>query len=141
MPDQPTSQIIIYQTKDGQTKLVARFQDENVCLTHNHMAELFQTSSDNISLYLKNIFADGELADIATTENFSVVRQEGSRQVKRQLKHYNLDAIISVGYRVQSLTATYFCQWATTQQQEYIINGILLVVWNSNANVFYHEKT
>ena len=74
----------------------------------------------------KNIFADGELAESATTEDFSVVRQEGSRQVKRQLKHYNLDAIISVGYRVQSLTATRFRQWATTQLRDYIVKGFLL---------------
>ncbi len=126
MPNPPNSQIIIYQTEDGQTKLDVRFQDENVWLTQNHMAELFQTSSDNISLHLKNIFADGELAESATTEDFSVVRQEGSRQVKRQLKHYNLDAIISVGYRVQSLTATRFRQWATTQLRDYIVKGFLL---------------
>ena len=93
MPNQPNSQIIIYHTEDGQTKLDVRFQDENVWLTQHHMAELFQTSSDNISLHLKNIFTDGELTEIATTEDFSVVRQEGSRQVKRQLKHYNLGAM------------------------------------------------
>ena len=114
MPNPPNSQIIIYQTEDGQTKLDVRFQDENVWLTQNHTAELFYTSSDNISLHLKNIFAEGELTEIATTEDFSVVRQEGSRQVKRQLKHYNLDVIISVGYREQSLTATRFRQWSTT---------------------------
>lgn len=126
MPNQPSSQIIIYQTEDGQTKLDVRFQDENVWLTQNRMAELFQTSSDNISLHLKNIFAEGELTEIATTEDFSVVRQEGSRQVKRQLKHYNLDAIISVGYRVQSLTATHFRQWATRHIKEYIVKGFVL---------------
>ncbi len=75
------------------------------------MAELFQTSSDSISLHLKNIFTYGELTKIATTKDFSVVHQEGSRQVKRQLKHYNLDAIILVGSRVQSRTVTRFCQW------------------------------
>jgi len=122
----PNSQIIIYQAEDGQTKLDVRFQEENVWLTQNHMAELFQTSSDNISLHLKNIFADGELTEITTTEDFSVVRKEGSRQVKRQLKHYNLDAIISVGYWVQSHTATRFRQWAITQLREFIVKGFRL---------------
>ncbi len=126
MTNQPNSQFIIYQTEDGQTKLDVRFQHDNVWLTQNHMAELFQTSSDNISLHLKNIFADGELTETGTTEDFSVVRKEGSRQVKRKLKHYNLDAIISVGYRVQSLTATRFRQWATAQLREYIVKGFLL---------------
>ncbi len=113
MIDNNPSQFIIYQSEDGQTKLDVRFVGETVWLTQALMAELFQTSRDNISLHLKNIFTDGELDEISTTEDFSVVRQEGSRQLQRQLKHYNLDAIISVGYRVQSHTATRFRQWAT----------------------------
>ena len=90
------------------------------------MAELFQTSTDNISLHLKNIYSEGELQETATTEDYSVVRQEGERQVKRKLKHYNLDAIISVGYRVKSHTATRFRQWATQQLREYIVKGFVL---------------
>jgi len=120
------SQFIIYQTENGQTRLDVRFQDETVWLTQALMAELFQTSTDNIGLHLKNIFSEGELNELSTTEEFSVVRREGTRQVKRTLKHYNLDAIISVGYRVQSCIATKFRQWATSQLREYIIKGFVL---------------
>jgi len=120
------SQFIIYQTEDGQTQLDVRFQGETVWLTQQLMAELFQTSSDNISLHLKNIYSEGELQEAATTEDYSVVRLEGKREVSRQLKHYNLDAIISVGYRVKSHTATRFRQWATKQLREYLVKGFVL---------------
>lgn len=126
MTDQSNSQFIIYQTADGLTKLDVRFQNESVWLTQQMMAELFQTSSDNVSLHLKNIYTEVELDEYATTEDFSVVRQEGSRQVNRRLKHYNLDAIISVGYRVKSHTATRFRQWATARLKEYLIKGFVL---------------
>lgn len=125
-PTDNSSQFIIYQTEDGQTKLDVRFQNETVWLTQQLMAELFQTSTDNISLHLKNIYSEGELQETATTEDYSVVRQEGERQVTRKLKHYNLDAIISVGYRVKSHTATRFRQWATQQLREYIVKGFVL---------------
>ncbi len=121
-----TSQFILYQSEDGQTRLDVRFMGETVWLTQALMADLFQTSSDNISLHLKNIYAEGELEQNATTEDFSVVRQEGARQVKRAIKHYNLDSIISVGYRVQSRTATRFRQWATQHLREYIVKGFVL---------------
>lgn len=121
-----SSQFVIYQSEDGQTKLDVRFVGETVWLTQTFMAELFQTSADNISLHLKNIYAEGELDENLTTEDFSVVRQEGARQVKRTLKHYNLDAIISVGYRVQSHTATRFRQWATLHLREFIVKGFVL---------------
>ena len=126
MTENNPSQFIIYQTEDGQIKLDVRFVDETVWLTQALMAELFQTSSDNIGLHLKHIFTESELDENSTTEDFSVVRQEGSRQVKRSLKHYNLDAIISVGYRVQSHTATRFRQWATQTLKQYIIQGYTL---------------
>ena len=126
MTENNLSQFIIYQSEDGQIKLDVRFVDETVWLTQALMAELFQTSSDNIGLHLKNIFTESELDENSTTEDFSVVRQEGSRQVKRSLKHYNLDAIISVGYRVQSHTATRFRQWATQTLKQYIIQGYTL---------------
>lgn len=124
--DSNTSQFIIYQTENGDTRLDVRFQDETVWLTQSLMAELFQTSTDNIGLHLKNIYREGELDEKATAEDYSVVRQEGARQVNRELKHYNLDAIISVGYRVQSATATRFRQWATQQLREYIVKGFVL---------------
>lgn len=93
------SQIQIYQSEDGQVSLQVSLENETVWLNQPQMAMLFDTSTDNISLHLKNIYAEGELDENLTTEDFSVVRQEGKRQVKRTLKHYNLDAIISVGYR------------------------------------------
>jgi hypothetical protein len=120
------SQFIIYQTADGQTKLDVRFENETVWLTQKLMADLFQTTASNVGMHLANIYGEGELDEISTTKDFLVVRQEGKRQVNRQLKHYNLDAIISVGYRVQSHTATRFRQWATQQLREYIVKGFVL---------------
>lgn len=124
--DSNTSQFIIYQSENGQTRLDVRFVDESVWLTQALMAELFSTTPENVLMHLKNIFSEGELDQNATTKDFLVVRQEGTRQVKRSLKHYNLDAIISVGYRVQSHTATRFRQWATQQLREYIVKGFVL---------------
>ncbi|WP_166358396.1 virulence RhuM family protein [Pseudomonas akapageensis] len=124
--DSNTSQFIIYQGEDGQTRLDVRFVDETVWLTQALMAELFSTTPENVLMHLKNIFREGELDQNSTTKDFLVVRQEGTRQVKRTLKHYNLDVIISVGYRVQSYTATRFRQWATRQLREYIVKGFLL---------------
>ncbi|MBC3365532.1 virulence RhuM family protein [Pseudomonas sp. SWRI154] len=121
-----TSQLIIYQSEDGRTRLDVRFVDETVWLTQALMGELFSTTPENVLMHLKNIFSEGELDQNATTKDFLVVRQEGTRQVKRNLKHYNLDAIISVGYRVQSHTATRFRQWATRQLRDYIVKGFLL---------------
>ncbi|NWD72181.1 virulence RhuM family protein [Pseudomonas gingeri] len=124
--DSNTSQFIIYQSEDGQTKLDVRFVDETVWLTQALMAELFSTTPENVLMHLKNIFREGELDQNSTTKDFLVVRQEGTRQVKRNLQHYNLDAIISVGYRVQSHMATRFRQWATRQLREYIVKGFVL---------------
>ena len=124
--DQNQQQLIIYQTEDHQTKLDVRFEGETVWLTQKLMAELFSTTPENVLMHLKNIYKDGELLEEATTKDFLLVRQEGARQIKRKLKHYNLDAIISVGYRVQSHTATKFRQWATDQLREYIVKGFVL---------------
>ena len=107
------SQFILYQSEDGQIKLDVRFMDETVWLTQAQIAELFQVKPQNITMHLKNVFADGELQEQATCKDFLQVQQEGTREVKRTRKFYNLDAIISVGYRVQSHTATRFRQWAT----------------------------
>lgn len=120
------SQFIIYQTENGETKLDVRFQDETVWLTQSLMAQLFCTTAENVLMHLKNIYNDGELEQNRTTKDFLVVRTEGKRQVKRTLKHYNLDAIISVGYRVHSHTATRFRQWATRQLSELIVKGFVL---------------
>jgi len=126
MTEDNPSQFIIYQSEDGQTKLDVRFVDETVWLTQALMGDLFGTTPENVQMHLKNIYSEGELEKISTTKDFLVVRQEGVRQVKRSLKHYNMDAIISVGYRVQSLTATRFRQWATQHLREFIVKGFML---------------
>lgn len=120
------SQIVIYQTKNGETKLDVRFQDETVWLTQKLMAELFQTSVPNINMHLKNIFEEGELEENRTIKEFLIVQQEGNREVKRKQVFYNLDAIISVGYRIKSHIATKFRQWATQHLREYIVKGFVL---------------
>lgn len=120
------SQIQIYQSEDGQVSLQVSLENETVWLNQPQMAMLFDTSTDNISLHLKNIYAEGELDENLTTEDFSVVRQEGKRQVKRTLKHYNLDAIISVGYRISSKRATQFRQWATNVLKQFLVKGYVL---------------
>jgi len=120
------SQIIIYQTENGETKLDVRFQDETVWLTQKLMSELFQTSIPNINMHLKNIFEEGELEENRTIKDFLIVQKEGSREVKRNQVFYNLDAIISVGYRIKSHVATKFRQWATNQLREYIVKGFVL---------------
>lgn len=120
------SQIIIYQTEDGQTKLEVRLENETVWLTQKLMAELFQTTPQNITIHLKNIFEEGELQEDATCKDFLQVRTEGNREVKRNQKFYNLDAIISVGYRVKSHVATKFRIWATSQLREFLVKGFVL---------------
>ncbi len=120
------SQIIIYQTEDGQTKIDVRLEDETVWLTQKMMEELFQVAKSSISEHIKHIFEEGELDQKATVRNFRTVRIEGSRSVSRNLDFYNLDMIISVGYRVQSHVATRFRQWATGHIREYIVKGFVL---------------
>lgn len=118
--------IEIYQSKDGKLELKVSLEKDTVWLSQAQMAELFGTSADNISLHLKNIYTQQELSEIATTEDYSVVQQEGLRQVKRRIKHYNLDAIISVGYRVNSSRATQFRIWATQTLKQHLIQGYTL---------------
>ena len=115
--------IIIYQPHADQPAIDVRIEGETVWLSQRQMSVLFDTSSDNVGLHLKNIYAERELLEEATTEDFSVVRQEGNRQVRRSVRHYNLDAIISVGYRVKSATATQFRIWATKRLREYLVQG------------------
>ena len=118
------NQHVIYAFANGQVQV--RLEGETVWLSQAQMAELFGTSSDNISLHLKNIYKEQELQEAATTEDFSVVRQEGKRQVQRQVRHYNLDAIISVGYRISSAQATRFRQWATSVLHQHLTQGFTL---------------
>ncbi|MGI6731731.1 MAG: virulence RhuM family protein [Anaerovoracaceae bacterium] len=119
-------QFLIYNTPEENVSVNAVIKDETIWLTQKAMAELFDCTVDNISLHLKNIYADGELNESSTAEEFSVVQQEGSRKVKRKVKFYNLDAIISVGYRVNSRKATHFRIWATGVLKEYMIKGFAI---------------
>ena len=119
-------EILLYGDDNGKEFINVVFKDETFWLTQKGMAELFDCSTDNISLHLKNIYADGELEQSATTEKISVVRTEGTREVSRTIDHYNLDAIIAVGYRVNSKKATRFRQWATKTLKEYIQKGFVL---------------
>ena len=124
MTDQ--QQVHLFVSEDGQAQLEVALEQETVWLSQAQMALLFDTSTDNIGLHLKNIYREGELSEGATTEDFSVVRQEGKRTVKRRIKHYNLDAIISVGYRVSSKRATQFRQWATRVLKQHLVQGYTL---------------
>ena len=117
---------LIYRSAEDEVSIKPVIKDENIWLTQKNMAELFDCSSDNISLHLQNIYDDGELLENATAEEISVVRQEGNRQVNRKLKYYNLDAIISVGYRVNSRRATQFRIWATGVLKEYMLKGFAM---------------
>lgn len=121
-----SGEILLYSYEGSKTYIDVYFQDETFWLTQSGMAELFDCSSDNISLHLKNIYEEEELIREATTEKFSVVRKEGNRQVNRTMDFYNLDAIIAVGYRVNSKKATRFRQWATRTLREYIQKGFVL---------------
>ena len=116
--------IVIFE--EGAGPVEVRLEGETLWATQGQMAELFDTSTDNIGLHLKNLYAEAELDEAATTEDFSVVRQEGKRQVRRRLKHYDLDAVISVGYRVSSRRATRFRQWATRVLREHLTQGYSL---------------
>lgn len=117
---------LIYRSANEDLSVNALVKNETIWLTQKAMAELFGCSSDNISLHLKNIFTEGELDENSTTEEISVVQQEGTRQVKRTAKFYNLDAIISVGYRVNSGRATQFRIWATSVLKEYMTKGFIV---------------
>lgn len=119
---QPQGEIILYQP-DETMRLEVRVEDETVWLTQQQMAELFNATKQNISLHIKNIYEEGELDEQATVKDFLTVRKEGSRTVRRHVNGYNLDVIISVGYRVRSLQGTRFRQWANKVLKEYLLNG------------------
>ncbi len=119
-------EVILYVTEDGKTKIQLRPKDGSVWLTQAEMAELFQTSPQNITLHIKSIYKDNELILEATCKEYLQVRTEGLRRIERQLKHYNLDVILAVGYRVQSLRGTAFRQWATTTLREYLVKGFAM---------------
>ena len=118
--------IIIYQDEDGVTKVSVKFSDEDIWLTQNQIAEIYKTTKQNISLHINNIYKDKELDINSTVKNFLTVQNEGNRQVKRNIDHYNLDMIIALGYRVQSQVATRFRIWATQRLHEYMQKGFTM---------------
>ena len=122
-------EIVLYQSEDGKIRLETRLENESLWLTQPQIAELFHTTVPNISMHIKNVFDEGELQLEATVQDFLTVRQEGERQVQRKITHYNLDVVISVGYRVKSLIATRFRIWATQQLKEYIVKGFVMAVY------------
>lgn len=124
--DEPNRQMLIYQSPENTVRIEVRLEGETVWLTQQQMAELFQSSRSNIVEHIGNIYAEGELDEEATCRDFRQVRREGSRNVARTLPHYNLDMIISLGYRVKSKTATQFRRWATERLKEYLIKGFTL---------------
>lgn len=119
-------EVILFQSSDGQAKIQVRFEDKNVWLTQASIADLFQTTPQNITLHLKGIYEEGELLEGATCKEYLQVRNEGKRQVSRDLKHYNLEAILAVGYRVRSARGTQFRKWATAQLQELLVKGFVM---------------
>jgi len=128
MPDQepPQSSIILYQTEDGRARIQCRFDAETLWLTQAQIAELFETTPQNVTLHLKAIFAEGELAEAATCKDCLQVRSEGGREVSRTLRHYRLEAILAVGYRVRSHRGKQFRQWATACLSEYLVKGFTM---------------
>ncbi len=126
MEEQQNSQIILYTTEDQKSRIEVLLEGETVWLTQTQMAELFQTTKQNISLHLQNIFEEGELSPKSTVKEYLTVQKEGRRQVKRNIEFYNLDAIIAVGYRVKSHRGTQFRIWATERLKEYLVKGFVL---------------
>ena len=128
MPDNepPQSSIILYQTEDGRTRIQCRFDAETLWLTQALIAKLFQVTVPTVNEHLKGIFGEGELASEATIRKFRIVRSEGARQVTREIEHYNLPAILAVGYRVRSHRGTQFRQWATARLSEYLVKGFTM---------------
>jgi len=120
------NKIVIYQDDNEITRVSVRFSDEDLWLTQNQLAEIYCTTQENISMHISNIYADKELEENRTYKDFLLVRQEGNRQVKRNIAHYNLDMIIALGYRVQSQVATRFRRWATERLHEYIQKGFAM---------------
>lgn len=120
------NELILYTTEDGKSQIKLRAKDQTVWLSQREMAQLFDVSTDNVGLHLKNIFEDGELSREATTEESSVVQTEGGREVQRTVTLYNLDAILAVGYRVRSPRGVQFRRWASTVLKEYLVKGFVL---------------
>lgn len=125
-PNEILGDVIIYQTEDGKPKIDVRFVDGTVWLTQLQLVKLFDSSKANISEHIKNIYDEGELDEESTVRKFRTVQIEGEREVTRTVIHYNLDMIISLGYRVKSMIATKFRRWATERLKEYLIKGFTM---------------
>lgn len=122
----PSGEILLYQTEDGRTCIECRFENETLWLSQAMMADLFQVTIPTINEHLKGIYAEGELEPDPTIRKFRIVRLEGTRQVAREIEHYNLEAILAVGFRVRSARGTQFRQWATARLQEYLLKGFVM---------------
>ena len=118
--------ILIYQTEEGNTKIDVRLENETVWMTQKAIAELYQTTPQNITLHIKNIYEEGELDEEATCKYYLQVQNEGAREIKRKAKHYNLEIILAIGYRVRSHRGTQFRQWATERLNEYLVKGFIM---------------
>jgi len=135
-------EIIIYQTQNGLVKIDVLKDSETVWLTQMQMAELFQTTKQNVSLHINNILKDGELGTSATVKENLTVQSEGTREIKRNVKYYNLDMILAVGYRVKSSAGTQFRQWATAILHEYLQKGFAMnddVLKNIGGGLYWKE--
>lgn len=122
----PTGEFLLYTTQDGKSRVECRFEDETIWLSQALMAELFETTPQNITIHLKALYEEREIDELATCKDYLQVQTEGSRQVKRQVKHYNLEAIIAVGFRVRSKRGSDFRRWANTRLQEYLVKGFTM---------------
>src|ERR1035441_7041081 len=125
-PIPPTGEIVLYQTDDGRTRVECRFADETLWMSQALMAELFQTTPQNITLHLKALYSEGEILETTTCKEYLQVRSEGAREVRRTVKHYSLDAILGVGYRIRSERGTQFRRWATERLREYLVKGFTM---------------
>jgi hypothetical protein len=125
-PGSPASDLILYQTEDGKTRIQCRFEEESIWLTQAQIAELFQTTPQNITQHIRLIYDENELDEMATCKSYLQVRVEGVRQVKRQLNHYSLPLILAVGFRVRSPRGTQFRQWANERLSEYLVKGFAM---------------
>lgn len=126
--DEPTQsgEILVYQTEDGHTRVECRFAEKTIWMSQALIAELFQTTPQNITLHLQGIYADGELDPVGTCKDYLQVRPEGTRQVRRVVRHYSMDAILAVGYRVRSPRGVQFRRWATERLSEYLVKGFTM---------------
>ena len=134
-------ELLLYQDENGSTQIEVRLENENVWLTQAQLVTLYQSSKANVSEHIKHIFEEGELEEMATVRKFRTVQKEGSREVTREVVHYNLDLIISLGYRIKSHIATKFRIWATQRLKEYIIKGFVIddnrLKQNAGGNYWY----